>query len=562
MPKRFGSDRSPFQDQSLPILDASGVPLIDTSNGFGSSPLGNAIREQVQFGLPNATFNLIPPDPAQAIQDIVNPLPFWSLQTTDTMTATTIYDSTTSTWGVKLNPGTAAAGDYLTLKTRSWVTTDTNLALRQKASLTLAKNGTYAGTTQWNLTLGAEYFDTTNTSIGSYSIGTALDNATWTSISGTTTSGGSAISSSASWVEFTIKLTATATVTSATSATVQSLLVATSNPLTGSFIVTDTFKASGTWTRPSGVTTLLAVIGIGGGSGGDSGEVGSSNKTALGGLGQGLGAGGSRAGASSSWALIQNIYVGDQTSITVGIGTAGAGGAGTTFSKAAAGTARVDAGTGSVAGGAGGATTFGSYLTVPGGRAGGTAGATATATVYGITTFAAVNSVITGSGNALCAVGTASTTSAYGQLPYQPLPYGAGSSGGTSSGSGGGTVMSGTAGNAGAAGLTASGGGGGRTVFAVSTYALTGTDAGAGGAGGAGGGGAASARSNVGSTTIAGTAGAGGSAGANSGAGGGGGGSMNCLIDTSANYTSSTITLTAGNGGNGGTGVCYVFYVA
>ncbi len=182
MPRQYGADASVFQTLTTPLTDPDGVTIIDTGNGFGSSPLGVALREQVSFGLPNATFNILPPIPTEPIAEYDNPLPYWQLQTTPNITATATFDTTTQTWGIKIDPGTAPANDYLTLKTRSWVTTDDNLALRQRASLTLAKNGTYAGTSQWNLTLSCEYFDHGNTSLGTTVIGTVFDNTTWTSI--------------------------------------------------------------------------------------------------------------------------------------------------------------------------------------------------------------------------------------------------------------------------------------------------------------------------------------------------------------------------------------------
>lgn len=565
MPRRFGSDRSAFQNQSITLADTSGIPLIDTDNTFGASPLGNALREQTLFGLPNATFNLLPPDPASPISDYENGLPYWSLQTTDNITATAVYDTTAQTWGVKIDPGTAPSGEYLTLKTRAWVATDTNFALRQKASLTLAKNGTYAGATQWNLTLSAEYFSSANTSLGTTVIGTVFDNTTWTSISGTTTTGGSAIPGSASWVEFTAKLTTTATVSSSTSVTLQSLLVATSNPTTGSFVVVDTFTSSGTWTRPTGVTNLLAVIGIGGGGGGAGGQVRATDRPAITSGGQALVSVGGPSGGSSGLGLIQNIYVGNVDSISVGIGTAGAGGSGTTFTKAAAGTARVaNVGLGyGTNGGAGGATTFGTMLTVGGGAggtanfAGGPAAATPTATVYGIVTFAGVGGVAQGT-----AVGSASTTSTYSQIPYHPLPYVSGGAGGNGSGSGG-TGTAAVGGAAGSAGILASSSAGGTASIgtAVSPAVGVGT-VGAGGAGGGAGGGGGVARFGTGTVTILGTAGNGGTAADSTGVGGAGGGAVVASVDTAANYNASTITITSGNGAAGGKGVLYVFYVA
>lgn len=559
MARRFGANNSIFQDTAVPLTDENGIPLINTSAEFGASPLGISLREQIGFGLPNASFNLLPPDPYSQIIEGENPLPYWEIQTTSNITATPLYDTATQTWGIKVDPGTAPSGDYLTLKTRSWLTTDDNLAIRQKASLTLAKGGTYAGTTQWNLTLTAVYYDSTNTGIATAVIGTVYDNTTWTSISGTTTTGGSAIPASASWAEFTVKLTTTASVTSSTFVTLQSLLLATSTPATGSFVVTETFNASGTWTRPTGVNTLIAVVGVGGGGGGASGSATINNTVNA----DASGAGGC-SGASSSWAIIKDLYVGDVSSVSVGIGAAGVGGTATTISKAAAGTAR---GTAScVSGGDGGSTTFGTYLTIPGGGGAvgptygpGTAATAPTSKVYG---FAFLGSV----GGAQGVNGLAGSASAYTQLPYW-ISFASGSAGGsgTQSSTGGGTTLVTAGGVAGSAGIIGAGGAGGSASYNATTDALASSAGYIGGyGGGSGGGGAAVRFTNTTTATV--TGGSGGNAAANSGAGGGGGGGCNITAypkgGANTNYNASTLTATTGAGGNGGAGRLYVVYVS
>lgn len=549
----WGSNAGPFAQVTRPLLDQNGVTLIDTSNSFGFSPLGIALREQVLFGLPNASFSQTPPSPYDPISEEQNPLPYWSIQTTNNITATSVYDSTTETWGVKLDPGTAPSGDSCILRTRAWVTTDNNIALRQKAYLNLVKNGIYAGATQWNITLSATYYDATNVAIGTTVIGTALDNATWTSIGGATTAAGSAISASASWVEFAINLTTTATVTSSTSATLQSLIVATSNVATGQFIVTDVFTSSGTWTRPNGVTNLLGVVAIGGGGGGGGGGLAANlNDT-------GRGANGGGGGGSSRWGYIQNLYVGDVTSVAVGIGTAGSGGTATSFSKAVGATTTNS--TNPTNGGAGGATTFGSYLSIPGGggavgTAGGTAAGTITTTVYGASSLASVAGG--GGGSTAGGAGNASTASAYVQLPFWSVAYPTGSAGGSAVGAGGTTNTPGTGAIAGTSGIIGSGGGGAGNLFNFSTGAAGVGTAGIGGTGAGGSGGGAVIRYSAAAGTYTGTAGIGGGAGANSGAGGGGGGAAGAV---SGNYTNSSVAITSGAGGAGGAGLLLVVYV-
>ena len=521
MARQFGTDSSIFNTLSAPLTDPSGIPIVDTTTGFGSSPLGISLREQIQFGLPNASFNLLPPDPASAIAEGENPLPFWELQTTPNITATATYDTTTQTWGVKIDPGTAPSGDYATLKTRSWVTTDDNLALRQKASLTLAKNGTYAGTSQWNATLTSEYFDHTNTSLGTTTIGTVFDNTTWTSISGTTTAGGSAIPSSASWAEFTVKLTATAAVTSSTSVTLKSLLLATSSAGGGSFVVVDTFTASGTWTRPAGVTMLYSVIAVGAGGGGGGGGFALRASTGYEDSAQ-PGAGGGGAG----WIQVKDIDITGVTSVSVGVGAGGVGGVAKSALKASGSSTSYTGTTyfNSNAGAAGGSTNFGTYVTVSGGI-GGTAGissipaGTASAPSYVDTRIltGGTGGVFTNSTGAITAGGTS-----------QAAPY---------------TLLY-TISNAGASGgnFTYTNNGTAQAVGAWGTGAVGGS-AGVGGGGGCGSGKALPTPT----------------AGGNDG--GGGGGAMLAITPSNA-YSGREVSISGGTGGNGSNGVIYVVYVA
>ena len=558
MPRQYGSNGSIFDTLSTQVTDDNGIPLLDTSTTIGSSPLGISLREQIQFGLPNASFNLLPYDVTAAISNEENPLPYWDVQTTADITATALYNSTTQTWGIKIDPGTAPSGDYLTLKTRSWVVTDDNLALRQKASLTLAKNGSYAGATQYNVTLSAVYYDSTNTALGTTAIGTALDNATMSTISGFTTAGGTAIPSSASWAEFTIKLTVTSNVTSSTSVTLQSLLLATSSPATNSFLVTDTFTASGTWTRPTGVS-YVNVVGVGGGGGGAGGGCYASNLTTA------ANGWGGPSGASSTWAVIQNVYVGGTTSVSVGIGTAGAAGTAKTFSKAAAATTvNTGAAENSGNGGAGGATTFGAYLSIGGGGGGisqssvggaGTAAGAPTSTVYGLAFLGAVAGK-----NASSVAGADGSAATFSQLPFWPATFTSGAAGSNGTASGATTNYIGTAGASGSAGVIGGGASGGRPEWNGTNFTALSTNGAIGGYGAGSGGGQVGARIGATQTVIA-TAGAGGAGAANAGGGGGGGGGAFVVTSSVANYNASTITVTSGAGGAGGAGRLYVVYV-
>ena len=95
------------------------------------------------------------------------------------------------------------------------------------------------------------------------------------------------------------------------------------------------FTASGTWTKPSGITTVKVIV-TGGGGGGGGGEQNHNN-----------GGGGSAGGTA-----IEIIDVSSVSSVTVTIGAAGTSGAYSTV------------------GGAGGTSSFGSYCSSTGGAGG------------------------------------------------------------------------------------------------------------------------------------------------------------------------------------------------
>lgn len=520
------------------IYDYSGVPVVSSGNTFGDSPLGVAARSQAIYGIANAQFNLLPNNTAAELVDSENPLPYWTIgnYSGGRIVPKSFFDTTTGTWSVELNPTAGSSADYLELKTRSYLLTDDNLALRQKAYLTMSKGTAYAGSTQFNVVLSAEYFDVNGTSLSSYSIGTALDNTAMTSISGITTSGSAAINAAAAYVDFTIKLSVTATVTSGVKVYLKSFFIQTSQAATGSFLITETFTSSGTFNVPTGVN-YVTVMALGAGGGGAGGRVTASNGTSA----TAADAGGGR---QAYWALRRDIYVGGSGgSVSVGIGAGGTGGTATALNKAAAATTTLTA-TPTTPGNAS-ATTFGTFLSVPGPQ-GLTAGDVPTG-VYGTDSVAPPASPGTHS------------ISTYVQAPF--TTFGTVSNPGTAgSGSGGGNGASGAAGAA-AAGTGIAGGGGnggGGTASAASS-------AGAGSAGfvaGSGGGGGAAARYINATQTVVVTGGNGGNAVANTGGGGGAGGAACVAASTSANYNASTITLTSGKGGNGATGIVVVAYVA
>ena len=551
-------------------VDPQGNPVISSDTAFGSSPAGVALLGQQLFGLPNGTFNLTPPNVYGALsQD--NQLPYWDwIEYSDAvMTATPIYDTTAQTWGVIINPGTAASGDYCLFTTRSYLVNDDNLSLRQKAFAVIAKSGTAAATTEWNLTLSAIYYDTTNNPIGTATIGTALDTGTWSSISGYTTTGGTAIPASARFVELQFKLIATAAITGTAKVTIKSCLLSSKIGANSSFIVTETFKSSTTWTVPTGVTSLVAVAGVGAGGGGAGGCLAYGGATVY-----VSGAGG---GGGASWGILNNVSLGTATSLSIGIGAGGAGG------TAAVGTAGATQQKFGGAGAAGGATTIGSILTWSGGG-GGTAGTTiisagggggAIGTVsggyYGIGTAAGTVGAAGGSAfNALngASAGSAGNSVATANQVIYPFTTftSLGSNSGSASNAGWGSGANarsavGAIGTAGTVAFYGAGGGGGGGAWAKGYAAgsIFETAGGAGASYGSSGAGGPSLAGGINASTMGTTLGGnGGAAGANTGSGGGGGGAVAVMVGASGVLVAGT----AGAGGAGASGYVVIAYIA
>jgi hypothetical protein len=556
---QYGSSQNLISTNLSQTVDNQGNPIISSDTGYGASPLGYAARAQALFGLPNSTFELTPPD-TTAVISAANPLPYWDVQdySSGVMSGSAIYDSTTNSWGVNLNPGTATTNDYITMITRSYLINDSNLSLRQQAFAIVSKVGTYSSTTQWNLELTASYYDSTNTLLHSGTVATIYDNATWTSMAGTTTTSGTAINAAAHYVDLQFKLTATAAVTSATSVTIKSVILTTSTGIGKSLLVTETFTSSGTWTRPTGVTTLIGVIAVGGGGGGGGGgsrwQI-SANSYANGGGG----------GGSGGFVFIPNLYVGDVATVSVGIGAAGVGG---TAGEKVVGDATNGTLTGQT-GATGGATTFGAYLTASGGvgGTGGTAGATQpSGTALGGAGGASTTSVFggsavagaTGAGATMqgTSVAAGSTSiSAFQYFPFSETPA-AGAAGGSASTSAGTAYEIGALGVGGSAGYQG-GGGAGACAGAAAGSRLS--KAAVAAQRGAGGGGAGIGQNAPTSSSQVIRAGAGGSASIGSGAGGGGGGGLG-ISNVTVNLSQQNYV--GGAGGNGASGYVVVAYIA
>lgn len=586
---RFGSDRSSTNQNLSATLDALGNPIISSDVSFGASPLGEAARTQALYGIPNARFSLLPNDPLVAL-DSSNPLPYWSLETSGSVTATMSYDDTAQTWSVNLNPTSAGSGDFVKLTTRTYLLNDSDLNLRQKAYASLEKVGTMA-TSQWNLVLSATYYDEAGTQLSTFAIGTANSGATWTGISGFTTSGTAIVNAAAAYADLEFALTTTAAVTGTATVNINSLLIQTAvtGSSSGAFLITETFTSSGTWTRPAGVDFVNVAI-MGGGNGGDGGSVKLTND-----ISANAAPNGNRGGHSGQHLIVRDIYVGDQTSVLIGVGAGGAGGVGGSATKGA-GTQWVadtnyspstDSGQN---GATGGASSFGSYVVtktvaqsataVPVGPAdtsiaygydlstwaigqrnngdSGTGG-TAPAAISGSATFGGGRTVVPlqsiGSGTSVAAGGTGyytvTNTSGTAAWTYASINAAAGALG---------------------TGLAASGAGGGHAINKSGTATAVSVGGSAFGttSGGVGSGGS---YLNV---TLAATAvrtvvqygGTAGNAAPSTGGGGGGGGavifsiSANLAAQGSATFGSSTFQAFGGPGGNGADGYVVVSYVA
>ena len=589
---RFGSDANSLSQSIVGINDESGNQLVDTSVDFSASPLGAAARAQALFGIANAQFNLLPPEPASELANFSNPLPYWSVDNLSDgrLTATSTFDTATSTWGVVLNPTAGSASDSITLKTRSYLLNDDNLSLRQKAFLTLAKSGTAAGTTQFNVVMTAEYFDANDASLSggtAYAIGTALDTATFTTINGFTTAGSAAIGASAAYADIKVTLTCSANVTGSAKATLKSLLLQSSTPTTGSLLIVERFTSSTTWTVPTGVTTLAGAWAIGGGGGGGGGGLYSNDDPDS---ASGATAGGG--GGAGAWVYGQNLYVGDLSTISIGIGAAGAAGtatAGTVIGTNSVSSGKI-AGTGGN-GGAGGDTTFGSILLAKGatGGQGGGAGTSYTTSIGGTPGTPQTGSYVYAYGGTVVEVDASQTggtgfiatasnkATAYFLTPTLLAPFnptyaiGGASQSSTASSW---TATIGTVTTSSIRGASTSagtgliqggaGGGGGRAQGTALAIAATTAAGGTARFSGAGGGGAAIVWNATSAGTVSGTltGGNAGSAATNSGAGGAGGGGV---AYHKANFTRTnhrgTVVMTSGSGGAGADGLVVVTYV-
>lgn len=108
------------------------------------------------------------------------------------------------------------------------------------------------------------------------------------------------------------------------------------------------YTSSDTWSKPAGLKELIVCV-LGAGGGGGSGRVGAAASQRCGG----------QAGGGGSMALYRFLESELSSSVTITVGAGGTGGAAQTTNS-----------TDGIAGTAGGTTSFGSYISIPGGLAG------------------------------------------------------------------------------------------------------------------------------------------------------------------------------------------------
>jgi len=547
---QFGSDRSvTAQNQSL-VIDANGNAIISPDNSFGASPLGVAARSQVEIGLPNGTFNLLPSNPNSPLA-ADNLLPYWDLYQDEGFEASMAYDTTLQTWSVRIDPtAVGTAPGTAVLRTRVPIINDEGLDVRHYVSGSLIQGIKVAGGSKWTAVLNSQYYDATGAAIGTpYPIGTVLERGTATSLAGYTNASG-AITASAAELE--VYYTVTVGTASPTYyLELKSVSVATQYGAIGGGTAApsgtatiawqeDLFTSSGTWTRPAGVN-YVTVVAMGGGAGGQSGNAFTSR-------GNSSASNPGTGGATGAWVILRDVYV--DADVSIGIGAGGAGGTATTAVKAAAGTASVTIAL--TNGSAGGASTFGSFLSVGGG--GGTA---VTATYYG-------REVVAGTSGNSGSPGSAANHAISGftsGAPFTSFVTGTSANiGATGASTGASSSSIGASGSANT-GLGLGGVGGiGGTANGIATPVGGAGQMGALGASGAGGGGVA-ARIAAGTMIVTATGGAGGTATNGGGAGGGAGGNVAVGSGTNSQYDTSTITMTTGKGGDGGGGFVIVAYL-
>lgn len=558
---QFGSNLSIGAQNRSAVTDSNGNLIVSPDDGFGASPLGIAARNQVEIGLPNGTFNLLPPDSNAPIA-ANNLLPYWDLYQDDGFVVSMAYDTTLQTWSARIDPtAVGTAPGTAVLRTRVPIVNDEGLDVRHYVSGSLIQGTKAAGASNWTAVLYSQYYDATGAAIGTpYPIGTVLERGTATSLAGYTNASGPI---SASAAELQVYYTLSVGTASPTYyLDLKSVSVATEYGVIkgsgGGTVIPgyeyQEFLESGTFTVPTGVE-YVTVWAMGGGGGGDGGILTVSNATTSSARGGG-------GGRSSWWVLRRNIYVGGTATVSVGIGAGGTGGTAQTFTKAAAATTIFNTPNNANAAGSAGNTTFGTYFTALGANA---VGDTYSGW-YGVEHLAGTAGGGGGNPNGSAGeVGTAHSVDFYGGAPllYSARDFAVGGDDGTNGTRTGGTGQVGISGkNSATTGLAGSGGGGGSGTARSSGGGIAGAG-GDGGPGGGGGGGGAVSIYISGTVTVSGTAGNGGDAAqlTNGGAGGGAGAGLALSAASATVYNASTITVKSGAGGRGSDGRLYVYWL-
>lgn len=561
----IGSDGGFQADNRGGIIDELGNTIVSANTEFGASPLGVAALTQAQYGIPNGTFDLTPPDPTSPLVANENDLPYWTVEdlSDGQITITPTYSSTN--WSMRVAFGTALSGSTYTLTTRQSVISDTNLSVKERVFSRLQRFGTPGASSQWSLTLKARQYNAEGTRLST----TTLGSTTETDLSTTQFTGELTISATAAYVEFEFEMTATANITGSTYFDIMNLLIGTRSilqPSSGRVYVT--FNSSGSLTVPTGVR-LMDIIAIGAGGGGASGQLQTSTTETAG------TAFGGRGGGPGSYVYATNFRVDAGKVLTVTIGAGGLGGTANHYEKAA-GVSGSNQTLASVVGSNGGETRVNydglNYMVIASGGAGASATAPGAAGTLNVRQRSFFYTTVGGSAGATTtagwAVGPGEDSSNY-FLPENSLfddwfPGIAGEDayvGATHSGTqyfvsnGGASNQDGfcVGGSMGGSAITTTTTGGGTTSISVST-------GGQASYGGAGGGGAAVARINTTGLDVTMFAGAGAWP-QSKGSGGGGGGAVRIKSSSSGNYTSAEIYLDSGAGGDGKDGYVVLSYV-
>lgn len=583
MVSRFGSDATFSGNADGGVVDNQGNPIISANIGPGNAPLGYSILNQISGKFPNGLINFPPPDPAVAIGNFDNPLPFWNV-TNDSdgriNAKFVVLDSSVSSalssaigsagvggqsigsyvglGALKIETLNALSGDSFTLSQRAPVAVIPRM--KEIGWAVYGYSGTATPTAAFTVQTDVIYYDGEGSAISTATLGSSTN--TQIALYGGTvhygytqgTSSRDYLADAATSVEMSSTFTITAgTVTEDQAVYISSSVINPQFTRVGGSVVVDVFTSSGTWTRPEGVN-YVSIVAVGGGGGG-AGGAGTATAATGGGTVGTTGAGGG--GASRAY-LISNIYV-DQPSYAIGIGAGGSGG---TATNTTAGTRPSNPiGNAHTAGANGGATSFGSLITVSGGtgansRLGGSAASVTVTSFYGGSDSAAFDGSTAASGTAAPNAGAAGVGITNTYILGYPTAAGTGVAGGSATTTNG-TATLGTAGSGGT-GWVGGGGGAGYTHVATAGARILGTSSGGGAAGG--GGGASFALSSGTTAAYSGTAGSGGNAAANSGAGGGGGGSY-AFGNSSSLGTATSFDFTSGAGGNGAAGFLAVIRV-